>query len=55
MEFYYKGKEYNVFKVEGRWRVYSTDPNFTKEEGIEVIKELEEIDKKNGSHSKEEK
>ena len=53
MEFQYKNKKYDVFKVKGQWRVYSTDPTFTKEEGMEVLKSLEDTEKKSTTANKE--
>ena len=43
MEFVYKGKTYNVIKVKGDWRVYSTDMKITVKEAKEVIEELKKI------------
>ncbi|MBR6412678.1 MAG: hypothetical protein IKS41_05930 [Alphaproteobacteria bacterium] len=53
MEFQYKNKKYDVLKVKGQWRVYSTDPSFTKEEGMEVLKALEDTEKKATTTNKE--
>ena len=46
MEFTYKGKTYDIIKINGEWRVYSTDTKFTIEEGKEVIEELERLENK---------
>ncbi len=40
MKFVHKGKTYDVIKVNGDWRVYSTDMKFTVEEAREVMEEL---------------
>lgn len=40
MKFIYKGKTYDVIKVNGDWRVYSTDMKITVKEAKEVIEEL---------------
>ena len=46
MEFIYKGKTYEVVKINGEWRVYSTDIKFTIEESKEVIEELKRLENK---------
>ena len=46
MEFIYKGKTYEVVKVNGEWRVYSTDIKATVEELNEVAKELKRLESK---------
>ena len=40
MKFVHKGKTYDVIKVNGDWRVYSSDMKFTVKEAKEVIDEL---------------
>ena len=51
MEITYKNKRYDVLEVNGDWRVYSDDPNFTKEEAKEVIKVVKHL--KNNKTTKE--
>jgi len=46
MEFIYKGKTYEVVKINGEWKVYSTDIKFTIEEAKEVIEELKRLESK---------
>jgi len=44
MEFIYKGKTYEVVKINGEWKVYSFDIKSTVEELDEVKKELERLE-----------
>ena len=46
MKYNYKNKEYEVIKVGKQWRLYSTDPTTTKEEAMEVLKSIEDLEKK---------
>ena len=46
MKYNYKNKEYEVIKVGKQWRLYSTDPTMTKEEALEVLKSIEDLEKK---------
>ena len=46
MKYNYKNKEYEVIKVGKQWRLYSTDPTMTKEEAMEVLKSIEDLEKK---------
>ena len=46
MEFIYKGKTYEVVKINGEWKVYSTDTKFTIEDAKEVIEELKRLESK---------
>lgn len=40
MKFLYKGKTYDVLKVNGNWRVYSTDMKITTKEAKEIIEQF---------------
>lgn len=40
MKFVFKGKTYDVIKVNDDWRVYSSDMKFTAKEAKEVIDEF---------------
>ena len=46
MKYNYKNKEYEVIKVGKQWRLYSTDPTTTKEEAMEVLKSVEDLEEK---------
>ena len=52
MKYIYKNKEYDAIKVDGKWRIYTSDMNIKKEEAEEVLKSLE---KKENNKDKAEK
>ena len=53
MKYTYKGKTYDVVKVNGKWRVYSFGP-ITIEEAMEVIRTLEKMDEESKETGKKE-
>ena len=46
MEFHYKNKTYEIVKAKDSWRVYSSEPSFTKEEGLEVLQAIKALEGK---------
>ena len=46
MKYTYKNKEYEVIKMGKQWRLISTDPKITKEEAMEVLKSIENLEEK---------
>jgi len=45
MEFIHNNKSYDVLKIDGKWRVYTSDMHVSEEEAKEVLAKLEKMDK----------
>ena len=54
MKYTYKNKEYEVIKMSKQWRLISTDPKITKEEAMEVLKSIEDLERKSTDNKQKE-